>query len=440
MGKPRISPFIRIGPLSNSDNFFDEDAKRGTTSAIQFKPEASSSTKKLSAPRSTSSRYLADFNEKRARERRDAVSQYYRDHDITMASKKDSVRLSAAALLYTGKMHVDETDFLRTSQFLQTELPVRVAHRIKGFRKLPFIVVTNPNILKVMELYIRSFKIITQFNDGKQLKNLDEAEEFSKMLEDLLNVHGTVIDALSIGFRESHHHIVDYCGGDEEAANDLVKKFLDRSLTSRLGIRLLVTHHLLLRQQIRTDKGVTPYHHMKRTKTEQIGMIQTRWCPADSINSISRIVQQEFFTESLNPPRVKLNGHTEAMFPYFPSPGFEDILVELFRNAFRAVIDSHLNSAREMPAIDVTIAVNRDDFTIRIADRGRGISPGQLEKIWRYHYTKKDGQKGIGLPIAKAYAEYLGGSLEIKSLNGIGSDTYLKLQHVDPRNGKPFRI
>ena len=47
---------------------------------------------------------------------------------------------------------------------------------------------------------------------------------------------------------------MDYCGGDEEAANDLVKKFLDRSLTSRLGIRLLVTHHLLLRQQIRTDK------------------------------------------------------------------------------------------------------------------------------------------------------------------------------------------
>ena len=67
-------------------------------------------------------------------------------------------------------------------------------------------------------------------------------------------------------------------------------------------------------------------------------MIQTRWCPADSIDSISRKVQQEFFTESLNPPRVKLNGHTEAMFPYFPSPGFEDILVELFRNAFRFIL------------------------------------------------------------------------------------------------------
>lgn len=297
-------------------------AKRGSTvPVIQFKPERASTI-----PRSTSSRYLADFNEKRSRERRDAVSQYYRDHDITIASKKDSVRLSAAALLYTGKMHVDEADFLRTTQFLQTELPVRVAHRIKGFRKLPFIVVTNPNILKVMELYIRSFKIITQFNDGQQVKTLDEAEEFSKMLEDLLNVHGTVIDALSIGFRESHHHIVDYCEGDEDAANDLVKNFLDRSLTSRLGIRLLVTHHLLLREQIHTDK------------TEQIGMIQTRWCPADAIDSISRRIQSEFYSEHLNPPRVKLNGHTQAVFPYFPRPGFEDIMVELFRNAFRFIL------------------------------------------------------------------------------------------------------
>jgi hypothetical protein len=103
--------------LSNTVSRFSHQAKRGT--AIQFKPNEAGSTtlKQIPAPRSTSSRYLADFNEKRARERRDAVSQYYRDHDITMASKKDSVRLSAAALLYTGKMHVDETDFLVGSNF-----------------------------------------------------------------------------------------------------------------------------------------------------------------------------------------------------------------------------------------------------------------------------------------------------------------------------------
>ena len=111
MTVPRFGFFSRIRVKTLLKFYFQ--AKRGTTSAIQFKPnEATLAQNRLPAPRSTSSRYLADFNEKRARERRDAVSQYYRDHDITMASKKDSVRLSAAALLYTGKMHVDETDFL----------------------------------------------------------------------------------------------------------------------------------------------------------------------------------------------------------------------------------------------------------------------------------------------------------------------------------------
>ena len=59
-----------------------------------------------------------------------------------------------------------------------------------------------------------------------------------------------------------------------------------------------------------------------------------------------------------------------------------------------------------------------------------------LQKIWRYHFTTARGSQGyggvgdllsmansnekelagygIGLPISKAYAEYLGGNLEIK--------------------------
>ena len=44
------------------------------------------------------------------------------------------------------------------------------------------------------------------------------------------------------------------------------------------------------------------------------------------------------------------------------------------------------------------------------------------------------GGVGIGLPIAKAYAKYLKGDLEIKSLDGIGTDTYLKIMHIDPRS------
>ena len=56
-------------------------------------------------------------------------------------------------------------------------------------------------------------------------------------------------------FRESHAFIIDYCNDDEDAANDLVETFLNRSLTSRLGIRLLVKHHLKLREQIHQQRA-----------------------------------------------------------------------------------------------------------------------------------------------------------------------------------------
>lgn len=40
----------------------------------------------------------------------------------------------------------------KSAQYLHKELPVRIAHRIAGFRKLPFIVGCNPTILSVVSV------------------------------------------------------------------------------------------------------------------------------------------------------------------------------------------------------------------------------------------------------------------------------------------------
>ncbi len=43
--------------------------------------------------------------------------------------------------------------------------------------------------------------------------------------------------------------------------------------------------------------------------------------------------------------------------------------------------------------------------------------------------------------MSRAYAEYLGGSLTLKSMPGYGTDVYLKLQHIDTsKSGSGFRI
>lgn len=41
-------------------------------------------------------------------------------------------------------------------------------------------------------------------------------------------------------------------------------------------------------------------------------------------------------------------------------------------------MDTHISSARQMPPVEITIAVNQSNFTIRIADRGRGKSASAL--------------------------------------------------------------
>jgi [3-methyl-2-oxobutanoate dehydrogenase (acetyl-transferring)] kinase len=45
---------------------------------------------------------------------------------------------------------------------------------------------------------------------------------------------------------------------------------------------------------------------------------------------------------------------------------------------------------------------------------------------------------GFGLPTSRAYAEYLGGSLTIHSMQGLGTDVYLRLSHFNA--SEPFRI
>lgn len=137
--------------------------------------------------------------------------------------------------------------------------------------------------------------------------------------------------------------------------------------------------------------------------------------------------------------------------------------------------------------VNVTIAINDRECIIRIRDRGGGIPYSVVSKVFDYHFTtavegggdsslssggggggqdklpKNSSQLfdnhqntspefmetpneavgmlcetssrglgvmhgyGFGLPTSKAYAEYLGGSLTFQSMQGIGSDFYLRL-------------
>lgn len=124
----------------------------------------------------------------------------------------------------------------------------------------------------------------------------------------------------------------------------------------------------------------------------------------------------------------------------------------------------HNYSADDLPPVRVTIASNEIDFIIRISDQGGGIAHDLMELVLQYHFTTANKNNarfdrgifenimhdsstraspmhgfGFGLPTSRAYAEYLNGQLNIVSMQGIGTDVYLRLRHIDGKY-ESFRI
>merc|ERR1719188_1079334 len=71
---------------------------------------------------------------------------------------------------------------------------------------------------------------------------------------------------------------------------------------------------------------------------------------------------------------------------------------------------------------------------IQISDRAGGIPFDVGQHVWSYLYTtaNKDKKKatalagfGVGLPLSRLYASYLGGSLDLVSLPGYGTHAYI---------------
>jgi pyruvate dehydrogenase kinase 2/3/4 len=78
-----------------------------------------------------------------------------------------------------------------------TEL--RLAHRIRDMQTLPYVVVTNPHISQVYELYYKAFESLRKV---REIKTLEDNEKFCKKISQTLQEHLTVIPKLSMGVIE----------------------------------------------------------------------------------------------------------------------------------------------------------------------------------------------------------------------------------------------
>lgn len=88
------------------------------------------------------------------------------------------------------------------------------------------------------------------------------------------------------------------------------------------------------------------------------------------------------------------------------------------------------------PLITIEVCENTIDHTLLIGvyDNGKGMSEEQVKSVIDPFFTTRTTRKvGMGIPLFKMAAEQTGGSLEIKSELGVGTEVkaYFKTDSVD---------
>jgi two-component system sensor histidine kinase KdpD len=96
----------------------------------------------------------------------------------------------------------------------------------------------------------------------------------------------------------------------------------------------------------------------------------------------------------------------------------EQVFINLLENAIRYTPDGS--------AIDVRVTTSGGEVAFELSDRGPGIAPDELEKIFEKFYrgkqaTKRDGGMGLGLTICRAIIAAHGGRIEATNRAGGGT-------------------
>lgn len=232
---------------------------------------------------------------------------------------------------------------------------------------------------------------VTVFHDITSFKELDEMKnDFVRMVSHELR---SPISAIKL------QHVVILDG----LAGELTDK--QRELISRAQVKLQGLLELI-NDLLDVAKMEAGFRHF-----EQV--------PVQLSEILTEIV--EFLEAKAEVQRVKLKLKADPDLPAILADrrGMEEVFTNLISNAINYSPDGG----------DVTIsAQSQGDFLeVRVGDRGIGIEPEEITKIFDKFYRVKSPETrqvigtGLGLPIVKSVIEAHRGSIEVESQVGIGS-------------------
>jgi signal transduction histidine kinase len=317
---------------------------------------------------------------------------------------------------------------IANARWVHEEIPVRLAHRLRDFHRLPYMMMSCKSLAHVHDTYLTSFERLSSF---PRVETDEQAMAFCEELLQNVREHRDVVDRLK-------HSVAELRGFKD--LHDQMTRLLDRTFVSRIGNRVIAQHFLAWSGTGEAAlEGVVENTRLARVV-------------ADVAADVRQLVTQAYGIC----PDIRVEGQLETAIPLIPEH-IENIVHEILKNAVRATVEHH--SGPNFPVVNVGIFQGKFDVLIKVSDRGGGFDKKTARRVWDYGFTtankdlllaNNDPFKntslaepdpeakakfavagfGVGLPLARLYARYFGGDVMLTQMYGHGADVLINLNRL----------
>ena len=156
---------------------------------------------------------------------------------------------------------------------------------------------------------------------------------------------------------------------------------------------------------------------------EAVGPLDLRGVIEETVASLNGACSVEVEGPKGPPPWIAANRHE-----------VQQVLLNLLLNAKEAVEDRPRPLAPGEPAIHLRARLENRLALVEVTDRGPGLPPSDLQKLFEPFRSTKDGGLGIGLYECRRIVERLGGRIRVTSAVGQGTTFRVELPAATPSN------
>jgi len=307
------------------------------------------------------------------------------------------------------------------------EIPKHFAKRMRSIEQLEDWS-KDPDLTDLHGRYWQSFR---------EMRLTEVADDLAGFTEVVRNLKGRQKLALTLLGRAIRRRREGASAFDSTFWNDWLYRFL----RSRISTEMLTSQYIAIINQ--HAQGTTPI----------TGIVDPQCDPSKICDMASQSARwmclQQIGVEPIVEVEVRSKGGCPS-FSYIPLY-LHYILLEVLKNSCKASAEAAMAAGKgadleELRARPVQVVICSDSSRVamRISDLAGGIPFDVGDRVWDFGFSGSTSSRnadpdkatvlsgyGLGLPLARLYARYLGGSLSLVSLPEYGVDTYLSLPRID---------